>query len=602
MSEDRRGDVLADASTIPALFRARCQHSPQDLAYRFYVGRGWRDATWGQWAKRVDEVAAGLLMVGIQPGDHIAILGDTRPEWGTSDLASLCVGGVTVGLYHNAPPQQWARILQESNVVALFVDRGERLDGVRRVRDVLPSLRHVVVWDAPGALQESKGELSLFTLMQRGRAERETLQQQLDARARNLQADSPANIAQTSGSKGQSRAVVLEHRHILATLRSTRTLAFQKDDIALRVWPTGHAVERVLALYGSIVHNVALAYARAGDTRALWDDLAEIRPTILGGTPRFFAQVYAQAQLQAETKGPTAHRLFLRATRAAQRYSQAQRGLAPLSPWLRAEHRLMDRLVFRHIRALLGGRARLLGVCVAPLSLFLLEFFHGAGLLIFEAYGTTETAALAVVNTPQHCALGTAGKPLEGVDIQFAQDGEIMVHGAGLAAHYNSGEALETWFATGDVGQWEEGGFLKVLGRKHEFLVTSTGRRISPRSIESLVEADPYVSHCVVLGKERPFFTALVALDAYEVPRLCEKLGVTFRGSDVVVEEEAILAYVARVVERANQQLVEEERLGAFRLLPRDLSVESGELTPVFTVRRQQVQQLHKTLVEEMYA
>ncbi len=643
---------IEGSATVPEMLRARVALTPEALAYKFHVGGGWRSVTWRELVARSDDVAAGLIGLGVEPGSRVAVIAETRHEWGLCDLAIVGIGGVTVGLYQTSTPEQWAHILADAGAVALFVDHAERLEGVRLVRDRLPSLRHVVVWDAPGGLDEEAGELSLFTLTQQGRAASADQRAQIEARSRALAPTDAVNLVYTSGTTGPPKGAIITHRNVMAMLNQPRRVPLYPDDITLSFLPMCHVAEKIVSFYGRIHAGVATAYARSLDFQLFLEDLAEIRPTIFGSVPRIFEKVYARAQARAEARGRVGAALWAWADGVSRRVSRARRGIDPVGNRidpvgnrtdpvgnktdpvgnrtgpggnktgpggngtdpggvgrrLELQRRLADKLVYSKLRAIFGGRVRFFLSGAAPISVELLEFFHGAGMLVLEAYGMTESTAISTSNHPEDFKFGTVGRPIEGVELRLAEDGEILVRGATVFAGYHgqseaTAEAVdaEGGLHTGDIGEIDAEGFVKIVDRKKNIIITAGGKNVAPQNIEGLVREDPFISNCVVIGDERPYLVALVTLDEDESPQLAERLQIPYRGVPLMAEDPKVRAHVQAAVDRANAQLGKVEQVRNFAVLPQDLSIEAGELTPTLKTRRKNVSAIHAEIIDRMY-
>ncbi len=598
---------IAAASTIPALFEARCDLNADKLAYKVHIGGGWKDVSWDQMRQSVHEVAAGLLSLNIQPGQRVAIIGETRPEWGICDLGALSVGAVTVGLYQTSTPQQWAHILNDSGASVVFVDHAQRLEGVRLVREQLPQLEHVVVWSAPGSLQQDKGELSLFELGKLARS-LEGAQEAIKARTEAIDPQSAANFVYTSGTTGPPKGAMLSHANVMALLNQPRTLPLLPDDITYSFLPMCHVAEKVLSFYGRSYTGIATSYARSLDFAQIMEDLAQIRPTIFGSVPRIFEKVYARAQARAQSRSAVAGRIFAWSADVSRRWSRAQRAGGAPSRRLAIQHKLADRLVYQKLRAVFGGRVRYFLSGAAPINPELLEFFHGAGMLVLEAYGMTESTAISTSNHPDDFRFGSVGRPLEDLELKLAEDGEILVRGKTVFLGYHNkpeatAEAIdaEGWLHTGDIGTIDADGYVSIVDRKKNIIITAGGKNIAPQNIENLIKDDPYISNCVVIGDRRPYLTAIVTLDEDEVVGLCELLQIPIRSVEVLAASPQVKAHVQAAVDRANAQLGKVEQIGHFALLDRDLSIDAGELTPTLKTRRQQVTRIHQALIESMY-
>lgn len=603
---DSWGTSVESAQTIPELFVARCDETPDDLAYKFHVGGGWRSVTWREFRDRVDEVAAGLLALGFEAGDNVAIIGDTRPEWGICDLAAVSVGAVTVGLYQTSTAEQWAHILSDCGASVLFVDTAERLERIRLVRDKI-DIEYIVCWEAPSELDEEAGELSLYGLTRRG-ADHPEAAEEIARRRRGVKPADPAIFVYTSGTTGPPKGAIIGHANILFMLNNGSNMDTRPGDITLSYLPMCHVAEKVVSFYGRMVTNIATAYARSLQFDMFLEDLATIRPTIFGSVPRIFEKIYAKAHARAGQAGGLKLKIFQWACRTGVAVSREwQRGREP-SRRLALQHRIADRLVFSRIRAIFGGRVRFFISGAAPISVDILEFFHGAGMPIYEVYGMTEATAVSTGNSEDEYRFGTVGKPIDGVELRLAEDGEILLKGPTVFHGYHNLPEVtaqtidaDDWLHTGDIGEIDADGFVKIVDRKKNIIITAGGKNVTPSNIENLVKDDPFVSNCVVIGDRRPFLSALITLDEDEVQTLCEKVGVSLRTVERLATEPKVIEHVSAAVDRANAQVGKVEQIKQFRILSRELTIDAGEITPTLKVRRKNVEKLHAALIEDMY-
>jgi long-chain acyl-CoA synthetase len=428
-------------------------------------------------------------------------------------------------------------------------------------------------------------------------------------RAEAVAPEDAANIVYTSGTTGPPKGAVLTHENILAMLMTQlRRSIFRPGDITLSFLPMCHVAEKVVSFYGRMVYDIATAYARGLDFRLILEDLQDIRPTVFGSVPRVFEKVYARAQMRAQERGKVGARVFAWASGVARRVSRANRGLEPMTPALRAQAKVADRLVFSKVRDLFGGRVRFFLSGAAPISVEILEFFHGAGMLILEAYGMTESTAISTGNQAEAFRFGTVGRPIEGVELRLAEDGEVLVRGRTVFAGYYRDAAAtaaavdaQGWLHTGDIGALDAEGFLRIVDRKKNIIITAGGKNIAPQPIENLVKEDPFVSQCVLIGDRRPCLTALLTLDMEEMPHLTARLEIPFRDASRLAEDPRVLGYLREVIARVNAQLGPVEQIKDFRVLPQDLTIEAGELTPTLKIRRAVVEERWRAQIEPMY-
>ncbi|MGY1844127.1 AMP-dependent synthetase/ligase [Modestobacter sp. SYSU DS0875] len=584
--------VGAEDALTDMVARNAAEH-PHDVGLRRQVDGEWRDVTWAQFAAEVAGVAKGLVAGGIGPGDRVGLLARTRYEWTVLDYAIWTAGAVVVPVYETSSPDQISWILTDSGARAIFVESPRHAEDVESVRSEAPDLGPVWVID-DGALDQ------LTT------AGADVPDEELAARRRTLGADSLATLIYTSGTTGRPKGCELTHGNFLFEVRNGITLLdrfINPDGSMLLFIPLAHVLARVLQV-GAVDARTVIGHTP--DIADLVGDLGRFQPTFVLAVPRVFEKVYNGAKAKAEGDGKG--KIFDRAAQVAVDWSRAQDtggpGLA-----LRLQHALFDRLVYGKLRAALGGRCAGAVSGGAPLGERLGHFFRGLGVTIYEGYGLTETTAAAAVNHDAAIRIGTVGRPLPGVDAAIAEDGEVLLRGGIVMRGYwrneqATREAIDAdgWFHTGDLGELDEQGFLRITGRKKEILVTAGGKNVAPAVLEDRLRAHKLVSQCIVVGDQRPFIAALVTLDAEALPAWLKA-----RGKDESLtaaqlrEDPDLLTELDTAVAEANKAVSQAEAIKKYRVLAEDFTEANGTLTPSMKLKRGVVMKEFGAEVEAIY-
>lgn len=553
-------------------------------------GTTWAEVTCLQFRDEVAAVARGLIASGVQPGDRVGLMSRTRYEWTLLDYAIWTTGAVTVPIYETSSAEQAAWILADSGAVAVMVETDRHADLVGEVRDRLPELKHLWQIELGGVddLVTAGASVELTEVEQRRKA---------------VRSGDIATIIYTSGTTGRPKGCVLTHRNMYADIANAVPVLpnlFNAGAATLLFLPLAHAFARLIQI-GVVQARATMAHC--ADPKNLVAELQEFRPTFVLSVPRVFEKVYNAAKQKAEADGKGG--IFARAEQVAIAYSEALETPGGPGLALRAQHAVFDRLVYRKLRAALGGRCRDAISGGAPLGARLGHFFRGIGVTILEGYGLTETSPAAAANLPTGTRIGTVGRPLPGVTVRIEDDGEILISGELIFQGYwhndaATAEALSAdgWFRTGDLGQLDNDGYLSITGRKKELIVTSGGKNVAPAVLEDQVRAHPLISQCVVVGDRQPFIAALVTLDEEALPAWLAGAGLP---ADTPVEQlrehEGLRAEIQSAVDAANRAVSKAEAIKVFRILPHDFTESTGELTPSLKVKRQVV---HKTYAAEI--
>ncbi|MBM7490004.1 long-chain acyl-CoA synthetase [Micromonospora luteifusca] len=550
----------------------------------------WTEVTCLQFRDEVAAVARGLIAAGIEPGVRVGLMSRTRYEWTLLDYAIWTVGAVTVPIYETSSAEQAAWILEDSNAVAVVVETDAHAALVAGVRHRLPELGQVWQIDL-GAVDELVATGATVELAE------------VERRRKAVRAHDLATIIYTSGTTGRPKGCVLTHRNMYTDIANAVPVLpnlFNAGASTLLFLPLAHGFARLIQI-GLVQARATMAHC--ADTKNLVAELQAFRPTFVLSVPRVFEKVYNAAKQKAEADGKGG--IFARAEQVAIAYSEALETPGGPGLALRAQHVVFDRLVYGKLRAALGGRCRDAISGGAPLGARLGHFFRGIGVTILEGYGLTETSPAAAANLPTGTRIGTVGRPLPGVTIRIDDDGEILISGDLVFQGYwrnetATAEALSSdgWFRTGDLGQLDSDGYLSITGRKKELIVTASGKNVAPAVLEDLVRAHPLISQCVVVGDQKPFIAALVTLDEEALPAWLESAGLPADTSvEQLREHEALRKEIQAAIDTANQAVSKAEAIKVFRVLPRDFTESTGELTPSLKVKRQVV---HKTYAAEI--
>ncbi|GAA1934718.1 AMP-dependent synthetase/ligase [Streptomyces sodiiphilus] len=588
---------VSPGSTLPQLLeRNAAEHPGVPVVARRRDGE-WRDVTARQFLDEVRAVAKGLLAEGVRPGDRIGLLSRTRYEWTLLDFAIWSVGAVTVPVYETSSAGQIAWILGDSGSTGCVVESEEHLRKVESVRDRVPDLRRLWCLDAPGQ------EAAVARLTAAGA---DVPDEELARAGATADAGSTATLIYTSGTTGRPKGCVLTHRAFLAecgnVVEGLAPLFRTGESSVLLFLPLAHVFARMVEV------AAALAPIRLGhvaDTATLTDDLATFRPTIVLGVPRVFEKVYNSARAKAKEDGRG--RIFEKAADTAIAWSRAlDDGRSP-SLGLRLRHAVFDRLVYRKLRAVLGGRATHAISGGAPLGERLGHFYRGIGFTVLEGYGLTESCGAAAFNPWDAPRIGTVGRPLPGGGLRVEDDGELLVTGEHLFSGYlNNPEATEEamtdgWYRTGDLASLDDDGYLTIKGRKKEILVTAGGKNVAPAVIEDGIRSHELVAECMVVGDGRPFVAALVTLDEEFLGRWAREHGKADLERGELLADPGVREAVQEAVDRGNEAVSRAESVREFRILPDQFSQESGHLTPTMKLKRHAVLEDFADRIEEIY-
>ncbi len=593
------------AASFGRLFTDRVQATPDLPAYMTpdaSAPDGWRTLTWAQTGEQVTELAAGLMSLGIEKEDRIAIASSTRLEWVLADLAVMCAGGATTTIYPSTKQEDVSFILRDSGSVVIFAENDEQ---IAKLSGMDPTnVRAIVTFDGTA---DGERVLTMDALAARGRVLLASEPKAVTKRIAELGPEHVATLIYTSGTTGQPKGVRLVHDNWTYEGAAADAVNILRIDDVQYLWlPLSHVFGKVLL---GIQLTIGFVTAVDGNLDRIVENLSSIRPTFMAGAPRIFEKVRAKVTTTAQGGGKLKAAIFNWAFRVGTRVSRLRQAGLPVPITIRAEYLVANRLVFAKIQRLVGGRARFFISGSAPLSVEVAEWFDAAGVPVLEGYGLTESSAATCVNLPDNYRIGTVGPPLPGTEVMIAADGEILLRGPGIMRGYhNNPEATEEvlsadgWLHTGDIGELTDG-YLKVTDRKKDLIKTSGGKYVAPQKIETVFKAVcPYASQILVHGDNRRFCSALITLDPDVIGDWARANNMGHISFEELAKSERVREMMSGYVDELNSKLERWETIKKFLILPRDLSVEEGELTPSLKMRRRAVEAQYRAELDAFYA
>ena len=604
--------ITRKTSSIAQLIASRVQQTPDREAYRYPVGEGgaggeWRSMTWKQAYERIKAIAAGLLSLGLHREERVGILANTRVEWLLADLGILSAGGATTTVYPSSTAEECAYILADSATKYAFVEDANQLKKLVAKRGEVPDLQKVILID--GSADDKDWVMTLAELEAAGAAHLAKDPSAVTDVVAGIKPEHLATLIYTSGTTGKPKGVRLLHECWAYTADAIDAVRLWGPDDVQFLWlPMSHSFGKVL-MSGHIASGSVTAVD--GRVPKVVENLAVVKPTIMAGVPRIFEKAYNKIIENGKAGGGLKTKIFEWAVAVGKEGSQVrQQGKTP-GGLLALKLRLADKLVFSKVKARFGGRVKFFISGSAPLSREIAEFFHACGILILEGYGLTESSAASFVNRPTRYAFGTVGFPMPGTEVKLApEDGEILMKSPGVMQGYHNmpeatAEALtdDHWLRTGDIGEIDEHGFLRITDRKKDLIKTSGGKYIAPQHIEGKLKAAcPLISQVLVHGDKRNFVTALVTLDEETAMKWAKDHGHNGKSYAEVVQDPALKEAITPYFAEVNKSLAKYETVKQFQILPKDLSIEEGELTPSLKVKRKVVEKKYATLLDKMYA
>jgi len=594
-----------DPPTVPGMFMHQARRLGDRVLKVSKRDGVWTPTTWREAHDGLRCTTLGLVACGVRKGDRVGIVSRTRSEWSDADLAILCLGAVTVGIYPTASAAEMGHILGHSGCRLLFVENDEILQKIIDIRRKIGLPEKLVLFET----QQDRlpaGAVPFPELTRLGRELDLREPGRFDETWRLVAPDDLATIAYTSGTTGPPKGAMITHANLYFTaIHAVTTQNLDENDFGIAYLPLTHMLQR-LTVYAVLHSGVRGVYAES--IEKLIDNFRELKPTVQVGVPRIFEKIHARIMQMIAGASPLRQRIFAWAMQVGRRSSPYRKEKKPMPFALAVRHALADRLVFRKIRDVFGGRVKHLLCGGAPMPMELLEFFYAAGLLILEGYGLTETVAPVSVNRPDDFKFGTVGRLIEGIEAKLGEENELLLRGQGLfRGYYKDPEATaaaidaDGWFHSGDIAKIDAEGFIRITDRKKDIIVTAGGKNIAPQNIETMVKALPLISHVLVHGDRRSYLTALITLDEAEIRDFITREGIATASPEAVASHPAIHRLVEEQIAAVNTRLAPYETIRRFAILPVDFTEVSGELTPTLKIRRREITRKYSDILDSLY-
>ncbi|MBI5016497.1 MAG: long-chain fatty acid--CoA ligase [Deltaproteobacteria bacterium] len=593
--------------TIPQMIRDRRNRWQGKRCMLVKQGGAYRDVLWDDFYREAELTARGLMARGLAPGDRVAILSQTRYEWAVADTATLSAAGVTVPIYPTLAAPEVAELLRRSEARVLFASDREQVEKCLPLLDREGGIELLIVFEL-SALAGASHPRALTLQALQAEADR-TDQGVLEERLALPKDDATATIIFTSGTTGEPKGVELTHRNILSDVElSLAEFDLGPSDVCLSHLPLAHILERMAGYYLMLWCGVTIAYAEG--IQQVAQNLGEVRPTVAVSVPRIFEKIHAGIQAKAVEAPPLTRRITFWALDVAARVGALEAAGRSLAPWLALQYRVADHLVYSKVRARFGGRLRFFISGGAPLAPELAMFFNAVGIRIYEGYGLTETSPVTNVNTPRYHRVGTVGRFLRGVTGKIAEDGEILVKGPNVfSAYYQNPDATREaftdggFFKTGDIGEIDADGYLRITDRKKDLIITAGGKNVAPQKVENILKMDKYIAEAMLYGDKKKFMTALIVPDFEWLRRYAQWKSLPHSNPEQLVEHPQVLDFYTRRLEeiQAAAHLSSYESVKKFVLLGQEFSAGQGEVTPTMKVRRKIITEHYKDRLDALY-
>jgi len=587
--------------TLAELFFNTIKNYPKPDLMLYKKEGQWKAISTEEFGLKVKKLSLGLWELGLRPEDKLVLLSENRPEWVMTDLATICLGAITVPIYTTLVPDQIFYIIDDSDAKIVVYSDEEQGKKIQAIRGKLNKVQHYITFqdEAP------PGVLTWKEVIARGEKIYHSRPELFEERAARIKPDAIASIIYTSGTTGIPKGVMLMHSNFISNITTCSSIIpFSSEDTVLSFLPLSHVLERMV-MFTYLYKACTIAFAESVD--AVAQNLLEIRPHIMVSVPRVFEKIYARVMDTILSESALKRKIFFWALRVGKEYSRRQLARKPLSRWLQFKRSIAHKLVFSKIIARTGGRVRFFVSGGAPLSRDIAEFFFALGLTILEGYGLTETSPVISVNTFENLKLGTVGKPIPGVEVRIAPDREIWTRGPHVMKGYYKKEA-ETreafegdWFKTGDIGYLDEDGFLVITDRKKDIIVTAGGKNVAPQPIENLLKTSPFISNAVVIGDRRRFVSALVVPNFEKVEEWARQNNLVFASRQEMVKHPEVIRFLQAEVDRLCANLASYEKVKKIALLDRDFEIGEGEMTPTLKVRRSIIEKKYQPIIEALY-
>ena len=595
---------ITGTHTIAQLVPRAAAAYPDHTAVRYKRDGAWQDVSYAQLAEIVQEVGLGLIDLGLEPGERICILANTRPEWTYADMGATSTGAVVVPIYQTNSPEECLWVISDSGASTIVCEDEQQLAKVLEIRDQVPNIRTVIsMEDADGEAGKALGAITLEQVRERGRTRSA---EELDARRAAVRLEDPFTFVYTSGTTGPPKGCVLTHGNYSAMIEMLKAAnGIHEDEIVYLYLPLAHSYALLIQL-ATFDLGSTLAYF-GGDTKAIVPELMEVKPTYLPSVPRVFEKIYTIAHGAIEAKPPEERRQAEEAIKLGYKVRGMMARGEEIPAELKAPFEKADEELFKNVRAIFGGDVRQATSGAAPIAREILEFFLACGVPVLEGYGMTETATAATFSTVENHRFGTVGRALPGVELKIADDGEILIKGPNIFHGYHNqastsfGAIENGWLHTGDLGSIDDDGYLSITGRKKDIIITAGGKNLTPANIENDLKQSRWISQAVMHGDQRPYPVVLITLDEEEIPTYAREHGLP---EDIpsLAKDPEIHKLIQQELDRVNAKYAQVEQVKKFAILDHDLSQPTGELTPTLKVKRNVVNEKYKDVFDALYA
>ena len=597
---------ITAAKTVGELFLTRIEESGSQDAYEFEVNGQWQATTWDEYGALVSAFTMGLRSLGVEPGTRAAIWGNTTPQWTVADLGIISLGGCSAGIYQTCTAEQAAYIIADSGARIVICDTPERLDHALSVRNETPDVRMYILWN--GAAPDDTFVHTYDDILDRGRKYETENPQEYRQLVDQLTPDTTAVLVYTSGTTGPPKGAMLSHRNCLFCSEAVYDrMEEDTERSSVAFLPLSHVAEHVVSFIGRLYGGTKAYFI---EDMLRFSEVAQLkRPTLVGGVPRLFEKAYGAIIGRINAAPAGKQKLFAWALGVGIEASKYRMADKPIPLAIAIRFAVADKLVLSKVRAALGGRVDTIVCGAAPISSDIVQFFNGINIPFYEVYGMTESSGISHMNSKGRYKINTVGTVVKGFECRIAEDGEILIRGDGVFQGYlNRPEATaetidaEGWLYTGDIGEVDAEGFLKITDRKKNLLITAGGKNVAPANIEILITREPLISQVVVIGDRRRFLSALITISTEGIANLQQSEAFAGKSAQEVIESEHIRSVVAKSVAAVNEELARYENIRKFEILPAEFTVESGELTPTMKIMRRVVLENYASIVEEFYA
>jgi long-chain acyl-CoA synthetase len=587
--------------TVCQLFSNTIKEYPRDDLILYKKEGKYVPISTEEFGNKVKCFSLGLKELGFNPGDKLAIISETRPEWVMADIACLCAGGVTVPIYPSLMPQQINYITENSDARIVVYSDSEQGSKVKEIKSELLNVTHYITFES----EAPEGVLTFEKVLEKGKRIYDENPDLFDKAASFAEPDKVASILYTSGTTGVPKGVMLTHKNFVTNVKGvTDVIAFTHEDTVLSWLPLSHSFERI-ATYTYLYKGCSIAYAE--NLLSVGQNMPEVRPTVVVGVPRLFEKVYSTVMDNVLASSPVKRKIFFWAIKVGREFGQKTLRGEPIPKFLEFKRKMAHKLVFSKIIAKTGGRIRFFVSGAAPLSKDIAELFYAMGLIVLEGYGLTETSPVISINRLEKIKFGSVGPPIPDVEVKIAEDGEILARGPNIMKGYykmeeETREAIkEGWFYTGDIGHLDEDGFIVITDRKKDLIVTAGGKNVAPQPIENALKTNTYVNDVLVIGDKRKFMSALIVPNFEKLEEYARFNKIPYENRQDLIAKEDIVKFLEAEVDRATPNLASYEKIKKIALLDRELTIADGEITPTFKIKRNVVEKKYKDLIDALY-